>query len=47
MTLVNPLLAFGLEVAALAAFGMWGAHTGPNVGSHIVLGGGRSQHNTR
>ena len=26
------VLAFGLELAALATFGVWGAQTGPNLG---------------
>lgn len=40
MLALNLGLAFGLELAALAASGVWGAHTGPNVGSRILLGVG-------
>ncbi len=34
------VLAFGLELAALAAFGVWGAQTGPNLGVRVLLGVG-------
>ena len=34
------VLAFGLELAALAAFGLWGAQTGPNLGVGALLGVG-------
>ena len=32
MLALGPGLAFGLELAPLAAHGIWGAQTGPNPG---------------
>ena len=40
MLAVSWVLAFGLELAALAAFGLWGVQTGPNLGVRALLGVG-------
>jgi hypothetical protein len=37
---LNETLAFLLELAMLAALGLWGANTGTSVASSILLGGG-------
>ena len=40
MLALSWVLAFGLELAALTAFGVWGAQTGPNLGVRVLLGVG-------
>ena len=37
---VNLLLSFILELCLLAAFGVWGIHTGQTTAAKILLGGG-------
>lgn len=37
---LNLALAFGLELAALAAFGLWGVQTGGSTFSRVLLGAG-------
>lgn len=40
MLALSLALAFGLELAALAVFGLWGVQTGPNLATRVLLGVG-------